>query len=82
MGRIKKNQNIDSLIQGIKTIAENQCSLSEQDLIVLNEVLKSLQLLKQKKGATNEQILDEVVKVIGHLNRFLFQDGIDDKLII
>lgn len=82
MGRFKRNQNIDSLILGIKTITENQCSLSKQDLNVLDEALKSLQVLKQKKGATNEQILNEVVKVIGHLNQFFFQNGNDDNMLI
>ncbi len=70
MSRLKKNQNIDNLIQGITVIAESQCSLSEQDKIVLNEVLERLQNLKRKKGKTNQQILEEIAKVIELLTKF------------
>jgi hypothetical protein len=70
MSRLKQIQNIDNLIQGITVIAESQCSLSEQDRIVLNEVLERLQNLKRKKGKTNEQILQEFVKVIELLTKF------------
>lgn len=70
MSRLKQNQNIDSLIQGIKVIAESQCSLSEQDKFVLNEALERLQNLKQKKGKTNQQILKEIAKVIELLTKF------------
>jgi hypothetical protein len=70
MSRLKQIQNIDNLIQGIIVIAESQCSLSEQERIVLNEVLERLQNLKRKKGKTNEQILQEFVKVIELLTKF------------
>lgn len=70
MSRLKQIQNIDNLIQGITVIAESQCSLSEQDRIVLNEALGRLQNLKRKKGKTNEQILQEFVKVIELLTKF------------
>ena len=70
MSRLKQNQNIDNLIQGITVIAESQCSLSEQDRVVLNEALERLQNLKRKKGKTNEQILQEFVKVIELLTKF------------
>jgi len=71
MSRLKQIQNIDNLIQGITVIAESQCSLSEQDRVVLNEALERLQNLKRKKGKTNEQILDEFAKVIELLTKFL-----------
>lgn len=67
MGRLKKNQNIDSIIESIIAITESQCSLSGQDLMVLNEALAKLQLLKRKKGKTNEQILSEVAAIISLL---------------
>lgn len=73
MSRLKKNQNIDNLIQGIKVIAENQCSLSEQDRMILNEALSRLQLLKRKKGGTNEQVLREVVIIVELLTKFFVQ---------
>ncbi len=70
MSRLKQIQNIDNLIQSITVIAESQCSLSEQDRVVLNEALERLQNLKRKKGKTNEQILQEFVKVIELLTKF------------
>ena len=70
MSRLKQIQNIDNLIQGITVIAESQCSLSEQDRVVLNEALERLQNLKRKKGKTNQQILQEVAKVIELLTKF------------
>lgn len=70
MSRLKQNQNIDNLIQGITVITESQCSLSEQDKIVLNEALERLQNLKRKKGKTNQQILEEIAKVIELLTKF------------
>ncbi len=70
MPRKKQNQNIDNLILGISIIAENQCSLLEQDKFVLNEALERLQNLKRKKGKTNKQILEEGVAVIELLANF------------
>jgi hypothetical protein len=70
MSRVKQNQSIDNLIQNIIVITKSQCSLSEQDKIVLDEALKRLQKLKQKKGKTNQQILEEIAKVIELLTKF------------
>ena len=70
MSRLKQNQNIDNLIQGITVITESQCSLSEQDKIVLSEALERLQNLKRKKGKTNQQILEEIARVIELLTKF------------
>lgn len=70
MSRLKQNQNIDNLIQGITVITESQCSLSEQDRVVLSEALERLQNLKRKKGKTNQQILQEIAKVIELLTKF------------
>ena len=70
MSRLKQNQNIDNLIQSITVITKDQCSLSEQDKIVLDEALVRLQKLKQKKGKTNQQILQEIAKVIELLTKF------------
>lgn len=74
MSRLKQSQNIDGLIQVIRTIIENQCSLSEQDLNVLNEAIDSLQFLKRKKGKTNKQILGEFAIVVALLTRFFVGD--------
>lgn len=70
MGRIKQNQNIDNLIHDIRFITESQCSLSDKDKSVLNEALERLQFLRWKKGKTNEQILEEIAKVIELLTKF------------
>ena len=70
MSRLKQNQSIDSLIQSISSITQSQCSLSEQDSVVLNEAFERLQNLKRKKGKTNEQILNEVAIIIELLIKF------------
>lgn len=70
MSRVKQNQNIDNLVQSIMVVAKSQCSLSELDKIVLDEALERLQKLKQKKGKTNQQILEEIAKVIELLTKF------------
>ena len=70
MSRLKQNRNIDSLIESIETIRKSQCSLSEEDLTVLNEALEILAMLKRKKGRTNEQVLTEIVKVVQLLSKF------------
>ena len=70
MSRLKQNRNIDSLIQSIETIRKSQCSLSEEDLKVLNEALEILVVLKRKNGRTNEQVLTEIVKVVELLSKF------------
>ncbi|MBI2281381.1 MAG: hypothetical protein HYU68_11945 [Bacteroidetes bacterium] len=70
MSRLKQNQIIDSAIQSVASITESQCSLSEKDLIVFNEALERLQFLKRKKGKTNEQICQEIAKVVELLIEF------------
>lgn len=70
MSRLKQCQSIDSLIQGIKTIAEDRCSLSDTDLTVLTQAETLLNELKRKKGRTNEQILQCVVDVVVLLSKF------------
>ena len=74
MSRLKQNQIIDNAIQSVATITESQCSLSEKDLIVLNEALERLQFLKRKKGKTNEQIHQEIAKLVGLLIAFFAKD--------
>ncbi len=70
MSRLKQNQSIDNLIQSITVVTKSQCSLSEHDKFVLDEALERLQKLKQKKGKTNQQILEEIAKVIELLTKF------------
>jgi len=68
---MKQTQNIDKLISSIQFVIENQCSLSEDDLNVMNETLDILRNIKKKKGKTNEQILSEVVEVVKLLTKVL-----------
>lgn len=70
MSRLTQNHSIDRVIDSITAITESQCSLSVQDLIVLNEALTALNVLKQKKGKTNEQLLKEVVSIVELLVKF------------
>ena len=74
MSRLKQNRIIDNAIQSIASITKSQCSLSEKDLIVYNEALERLQFLKRKKGKTNEQIRQEIVKVVVLLIEFFAKD--------
>lgn len=74
MSRLKQNQIIDNAIQSIASITKSQCSLSEQDLIVLNEALERLQFLRRKKGKTNKQIQEEIAKSVELLVKFFTQD--------
>lgn len=73
MSRVKQNQIIDNTIQSVVSITESQCSLSEKDLIVLNEAIERLQFLKRKKGKTNEQIQQEIAKAVGLLIKFFVE---------
>jgi len=64
MSRLKRNRNIDSLILGIQAITTlNQCSLSETDLNVLNEITANLLNLKKKKGLTNKQLKIHILEI-------------------
>jgi len=57
-------------MQCIKSISEDRCSLSEEDLKILNETMILLRNLKKKKGKTNKQILEAVVKVVVSITKF------------
>lgn len=70
MPRLKQAQSIDSVIQGITTIIENRCSLSDEEVSLLLEANNHLHLLKKKKGKTNKQILHELVKIVEMLALF------------
>ena len=70
MSRLKRNQNMDVLIASIKTIKKNQCSLSVEDLNVLNEVIAKLQFLKKKKGLTDKHLQQHVVEIVELFNKF------------
>lgn len=75
MSRKKQNQNIDVLVQSINIINKNRCSLSEEDVKILDEALNLLQKLKRKKGKTNKDILQVVVKTVELLSKFFKNDS-------
>ena len=74
MSRLQQNRIIDTAIKRVASITKDQCSLSETDLIVLNEALERLQFLKRKKGKTNGQIQNEIIQIICLLNNFFTKD--------
>lgn len=65
----KKSQNIDRLIQGIKSIQSNRCSPSDDDYQLLEELVKELEKhrpLWQRDPAT----LMVIIKATELLSRF------------
>ena len=70
MSRLKRNQNMDGLMASIETIKKSQCSLSVEDLIVLDEIISKLQFLKKKKGLTDKHLQQQVVEIIELINKF------------
>jgi hypothetical protein len=69
MARLKQSQNIDRLIQSINFVIKSRCSLSEEDEKFLHEALGLLQILKKKKGKTNKEVLELVVKIVELLSK-------------
>ena len=54
MSRLKRLKSIDDLIENLQAIITmNQCSLSENELNLLNEVIAKLLILRKKKGLTD-----------------------------
>jgi hypothetical protein len=71
MSRLKQSQNIDSLIRILQAIKKSQCSHSEEDPRVLDEAINRIELLRKKKGKTNQQVMTEFVKIAELLPDFL-----------
>lgn len=69
MSRITRLQNIDGLLNAL-TIATNQCSLSENDVNLLNNAVAKLNKLRIKKGLTDKQYKSEVSDIVVLLIRF------------
>lgn len=79
MARKKQCQNMDKFIASIEFVLENRSSLSDKDVKILNDALNRLRYLKQKKGRTNEQFLDELVPVIVLLSKFFGSNESNDE---
>ncbi|MFC7774101.1 hypothetical protein [Flavobacterium sp. GCM10027622] len=71
MSRLKRLRNINGLIEILKTIAMNQCSLSETDVNLLNEAIVKLDGLKTKKGLTDKHYQIEITDIVKLINEFL-----------
>lgn len=69
MSRKTRLQNIDGLLNAL-TIATNQCSLSENDVNLLNDAVAKLNRLRIKKGLTDKQYKSEVSDIVVLLIRF------------
>lgn len=69
----EKKKDIDSLIQGISSIlSKNRCSLTDEDIVLLQECKKQLELQK-KQPSINWNI---ILRVIEMLCRFFIFDNI------
>ena len=69
MSRKTRLQNIDGLLNAL-TIATNQCSLSENDVNLLNDAVAKLNRLRTKKGLTDKQYKSDVSDIVVLLIRF------------
>ena len=72
-----KPPDIDRLIQGVKSISENRCSLSEEDVKLLIECIDLLEGLKQEKTLEKKRAIFSKAIVI--LLR-IFKDDIQNLL--
>ena len=73
MSRLKRLQIIDDLINEIRYVIENRCSLSDEDLIILDNALNELELMKYKKGATLKEVRKKAAKVVELLTEYFIQ---------
>lgn len=74
MSRIKQTQNIDNLVESINEVTKNRYSLSDENIKTLNDAKTYLLHLKKKKGKTNEQVLNQVVKIVHLLTKVFIGD--------
>lgn len=59
------NQNLDDLIQGIKSIlSENRCSLSDKDKVLLQNCLNELERHKKENSNPRQTILKVVESLL------------------
>ena len=71
MSRKKRLQNIDGLQNVLVTIATDQCSLSENDVNLLNDAIAKLNRLRIKKGLTDKHYKSEISDVVDLIIKFL-----------
>lgn len=74
MSRVKRLRNMNNLIMIIEVIiTKNQCSLSVEDLNVLNDAIIRLHVLKGKKGLTDKHLKKDVEIIVNLINTFLIK---------
>ena len=71
MSRKKRLQNIDGLQNVLVTIATDQCSLSENDVNLLNDAIAKLNRLRIKKGLTDKHYKSEISDIVDIIIKFL-----------
>lgn len=71
MSRKKRLQSIDGLQNVLVTIATDQCSLSENDVNLLNDALAKLNRLRIKKGLTDKHYKSEISDIVDLIIKFL-----------
>ena len=71
MSRKKRLQNVDGLQNVLVTIATNQCSLSENDVNLLNVAIAKLNRLRIKKGLTDKHYKSEISDIVDLIIKFL-----------
>lgn len=74
---LDNEQNIDRLILGVKSITKNRCSLSDEEVKLLNECVELLEKLKQEIAA--EKRKEIFTKAVMILLKF-FKDDIHNLL--
>ena len=72
---LKAHRNIDRLIHGIVAITENRCSLLDEEVKLLDEVIEQLECLKQKQGQDNYENLLTVIEIVETLAKVFFLVG-------
>ena len=73
MSRLKRQRNIDGLINVLETISKSQCSLSEYEISLLNNAIAKLNELRRKKGLTNKHYQLEVAGIVDLIIKFLLK---------
>ena len=76
-----QNQNIDRLIHGILLITESRCSLIDEDVSLLKDVIVELNKFKQQRERNGTTNLDLIVKIIGMLTKFFVVNDEISKII-
>ena len=72
MSRLKRLKSIDDLIENLQAIITmNQCSLSENELTLLNEALAKLLMFRKKKGLTDKHYQIEISDIVELIFNFL-----------